>query len=164
MDQKPKLMTPFDMLVTSSSLYTLKLMLPFAPASMQRSLAIYIKFSELKATMEHFYGFLNTDHPSSVLEQLKSCLSPEEQTQMSQMEDLMNMMEMMQGMQEMSEAASQNSDGSASQGFGTFNPMDLMKGMLSPDQQEMFNAYSSMFDEEMNQANSDNQKGESDNE
>ena len=39
-----------------------------------------------------------------------------------------------------------------------------MKGMLSPDQQEMFNAYSSMFDEEMNQANSDNQKGESDNE
>ena len=29
MDQKPKLMTPFDMLVTSSSLYTLKLMLPF---------------------------------------------------------------------------------------------------------------------------------------
>ena len=27
MDQKPKLMTPFDMLVTSSSLYTLKLML-----------------------------------------------------------------------------------------------------------------------------------------
>ena len=58
MDQKPKLMTPFDMLVTSSSLYTLKLMLPFAPASIQRSLAIYIKFSELKATMEHFYGFL----------------------------------------------------------------------------------------------------------
>ena len=46
MDQKPKLMTPFDMLVTSSSLYTLKLMLPFAPASIQRSLAIYIKFSE----------------------------------------------------------------------------------------------------------------------
>ena len=39
MDQKPKLMTPFDMLVTSSSLYTLKLMLPFTPASMQRSLA-----------------------------------------------------------------------------------------------------------------------------
>ena len=77
MDQKPKLMTPFDMLVTSSSLYTLKLMLPFAPASIQRSLAIYIKFSELKATMEHFYGFLNTDHPGSVLEQLKSCLSPE---------------------------------------------------------------------------------------
>ena len=37
MEQKPKLMTPFDMLVTSSSLYTLKLMLPFAPASMQRS-------------------------------------------------------------------------------------------------------------------------------
>lgn len=118
MEQKPKLMTPFDMLVTSSSLYTLKLMLPFAPASMQRSLAIYIKFSELKATLEHFYGFLNTDHPSSVLEQLKSCLSPEEQTQMSQMEDLMNMMEMMQTM---------NSD---SDGENGFSPMDFMKGVF----------------------------------
>ena len=95
MDQKPKLMTPFDMLVTSSSLYTLKLMLPFTPASMQRSLAIYIKFSELKSTMEHFYGFRNSDCQGSILDQLKSCLSPEEQTQMSQMEDLMNMMEMM---------------------------------------------------------------------
>ena len=91
MDQKPKLMTPFDMLVTSSSLYTLKLMLPFTPASMQRSLAIYIKFSELKSTMEHFYGFRNSDCQGSILDQLKSCLSPEEQTQMSQMEDLMNM-------------------------------------------------------------------------
>ena len=118
MDQKPKLMTPFDMLVTSSSLYTLKLMLPFEPASMQRSLAIYIKFSELKATMEHFYGFLNTDYPSSVLEQLKSCLSPEEQTQMSQMEDLMNMMEMMQTM---------NSDSDWENGF---SPMDFMKGVF----------------------------------
>ena len=35
MDQKPKPMTPLDMLVTSSSLYTLKLMLPFVPASIQ---------------------------------------------------------------------------------------------------------------------------------
>ena len=77
MEQKPKLMTPFDMLVTSSSLYTLKLML-----------------------------------------QLKSCLSPEEQTQMSQMEDLMNMMEMMQTM---------NSD---SDGENGFSPMDFMKGVF----------------------------------
>ena len=61
MEQKPKLMTPFDMLVTSSSLYTLKLMLPFAPASMQRSLAIYIKFSELKATMPEGWGMRRRD-------------------------------------------------------------------------------------------------------
>ena len=109
MDQKPKLMTPFDMLVTSSSLYTLKLMLPFTPASMQRSLAIYIKFSELKSTMEHFYGFRNSDCQGSILDQLKSCLSPE---------DLMNMMEMMQTM---------NSD---SDGENGFSPMDFMKGVF----------------------------------
>ena len=118
MDQKPKPMTPFDMLVTSSSLYTLKLMLPFAPASMQRSLAIYIKFSELKTTMEHFYGFRNSDCQCSILDQLKSCLSPEEQAQMSQLEDHMNMMEMMQTM---------NSD---SDGENGFSPMDFMKGVF----------------------------------
>ena len=118
MDQKPKPMTPLDMLVTSSSLYTLKLMLPFAPASIQRSLAIYIKFSELKATMEHFYGFSNSKCQGSVLDQLKSCLSPEEQAQMSQMEDLMNMMEMMQTM---------NSD---SNGENDFSPADFMKGVF----------------------------------
>ena len=68
---------------------------------------------------------------------------------MEQMEAMMNMIEMMQGMQEMSEAASQNTDGSASQGFGAFNPMDLIEGMLkSRPGQEMFNTYGSMFDEE----------------
>ena len=118
MDQKPKPMTPLDMLVTSSSLYTLKLMLPFVPASLQRSLAIYIKFSELKATMEHFYGFRNSEFQSSIFDQLKSCLSPEEQAQMSQMEDFMNMMEMMQTM---------NSD---SDGENGFSPADIMKGVF----------------------------------
>ena len=80
---------------------------------------IYIYNDNLRSAYgAHFYGFLNTDHPSSVLEQLKSCLSPEEQTQMSQMEDLMNMMEMMQTM---------NSD---SDGENGFSPMDFMKGVF----------------------------------
>ena len=109
--------------------------------------------------MEYFHGFSSHGPSFRMIEELKPFMEPGEKEMMEQMEAMMNMMEMMQGMQEMSEAASQNSDGSASQGFGAFNPMDLMKGMLSPDQQEMFNAYSSMFDEDMNQANSDNQKG-----
>ena len=165
MERKPpKPMTPFDSMVTPPYLYSLKLMLPYTPQSMQRFMAIYIKFLELRHTMEYFHGFSSHGPSFRIIDELKPFMEPGEKEMMEQMEAMMNMIEMMQGMQEMSEAASQNTDGSASQGFGAFNPMDLMKGMLSPDQQEMFNTYSSMFDEEMNQANSDNQKGESDNE
>ena len=61
--EKPQLMTPFDMLVTSSSLLYTKADAAFCTCFHAALVAIYIKFSELKATMEHFYGFLNTDHP-----------------------------------------------------------------------------------------------------
>ena len=72
-------------------------------------------------------------------------MEPGEKEMMEQMEAMMNMIEMNAGNAgNRPEAASQNTDGSASQGFGAFNPMDLMKGMLSPDQQEMFNTYSSI--------------------
>ena len=53
----PRPMTPFDELVTPPFLYTLKLLLPYIPAPAQRSLAIFLKFFELKNTMEIFYGF-----------------------------------------------------------------------------------------------------------
>ena len=128
MERKPpKPMTPFDSMVTPPYLYSLKLLLPYTPQSTQRFMAIYIKFLELRHTMEYFHGFSSHGPSFRMIEELKPFMEPGEKEMMEQMED-------------------------------------LMKGMLSPDQQEMFNEYSSMFDEEMNQANSDNQKGESDNE
>ena len=53
----PKPMTPLDEFVTPPFLYTLKLLLPYVPTPAQRSLAIFLKFFELKKTMEIFYGF-----------------------------------------------------------------------------------------------------------
>ena len=52
--QKP--MTPFDVLTTPSHLYTLKLLLPYTPPSMQHFFAIYIKLQELTYTFQHFQG------------------------------------------------------------------------------------------------------------
>ena len=40
---------------------------------------------------------------------------------------------------------------------GTFNPMDMVKEMLTPEQQNMFEMYSTMFQE-----NEDNQNEEGD--
>ena len=100
----PKPMTPLDELVTPPSLYTMKLLLPYMPSSLQRTLAIFVKFFEFRQTMEMFYGFGNTGKPISsaaIFNDLKPYMNPKEQEMMEQMEMLMNMMEMMQGQPDM---------------------------------------------------------------
>ncbi len=158
----PKPMTPFDNLVTPPFLYTLKLMLPYTPPSVQRFFGIYIKFLELRHTMEYFQGFSSS--PANILEGLKPYMGPAEKEMMEQMSSMMNMMEMVRGMQSMSDDASDSS----SQGFGLFNPMDMMKGMLSPEQQEMFEMYNTMFEQEFENENNSpdtgSQKGDTKNE
>lgn len=98
----PRSMTPFDNLTTPPGLYTLKLMLPYTPASMQRTLGIYIKFSELRYAMEHFHGFKNSDS-SQIFDTLKDYMGPEEREMMEQMEMMMNMMEMTKGQSDISD-------------------------------------------------------------
>lgn len=98
----PRLMTPFDNLTTPYHLYALKLMLPYTPPSMQRTLGIYIRFSELRYTLEHFHGFGNPDS-SKILDTLKDYMGPEEKEMMEQMEMVMNMMEMTKGQPDMSD-------------------------------------------------------------
>ena len=48
-----KPMTPFDKSVTPSYLYKWKLFLAFLPPSIQRFLAVYIKFTEFRYTMDY---------------------------------------------------------------------------------------------------------------
>lgn len=97
MEQKPpRLMTPFDSLITPPGLYTLKLLLPYTPPSAQHFLAVYIKFAELSYTMEHFRGFPAVSRPLELFSELKAYMSPEERENLEQMETMMNMMEMMQ--------------------------------------------------------------------
>lgn len=155
MEQNPlKPMTPFDNLVTPPFLYTLKLLLPYTPPSVQRFFGIYIKFLELRHTMEYFQGFSSS--PSNILEGLKPYMNPAEKEMMEQMSGMMNMMEMVRSMQSMSESSPEGSDG--------FNPMDMMKSMLSPEQQEMFEMYNTMFENELNSPDTGNQKGDEENE
>lgn len=142
MEQKPtKPMTPFDTATTPRHLYMLKLMLPYTPPSVQHMLAVYIKFLELQYTMRHFHNLSCQEPGARLFSDLKPYMDKEEQEKMEQMEDMMNMMEMVQSMQPMSdsmfEAASDNGSG--------FNPMDLMMGMMNPENQEMFDMYSSIF-------------------
>ncbi len=55
-----KPMTPFDNLVTPPFLYTLKLLLPYTPPSVQRFFGIYIKFLEFRNIFKGFPPLLPT--------------------------------------------------------------------------------------------------------
>lgn len=156
----PKPMTPLDELVTPPTLYTLKLLLPYMPASTQRTLAVLVKFFELKRTMEAFYGFGNGSKNMSsdtILNDLKPYMNPKEQEMMEQMEGMMNMMEMMKQMQADAKDSSDNPGQESS-------PFDLIKGMMDPEQQNIFDMYNDIFSNVVNSIDSDNQKGENNNE
>lgn len=98
-----KPMTPFDVLTTPSHLYTLKLLLPYTPPSMQHFFAIYIKLQELTYTFQHFHGCKNHSGLPQIFSDLKSYMSPEEQEQMETVENIMNMMTLMQSMPDSAE-------------------------------------------------------------
>ena len=160
----PPPMTPFDELVTSPQLQDMKLLLPYTPASGQQMLAALIKFMELRQTLFLFHHFrsgiraqlLRADEGNTqedLLKSLRPYLSPQENETLDMvlnMKDIMSMAEMMK--------SATDSD-SSGEGGPPFSPMDLMMGMLSPEQQESFNAYSAMF----SQAADNVEKGEDDN-
>lgn len=138
-------MTPFDELVTSPQLQAMKLLLPYAPVSQQRLLAAFIKFLELRQTLLLF-GRLRRGlgaqlfqeeapaSPQALLNSMKHYLGPQES---GMLEMLMNMKDIM----DMAEMMKSSSEGSGS----SFDPADLMMGMLTPEQQEMFSTYNAMF-------------------
>lgn len=155
MEQKPpKPMTPFDNATTPHHLYMLKLLLPYTPPSMQHILAVYIKVSELQYTIRHFSNLARCEMNTNLFSELKPYMEPEEKEQLEQMEDMMNMMEMVQNIQSMSEPMFQ----AASDGSEGFHPLDLMKGMMSPEDQEMFDMYSSMFENGMDHKHSSSEQ------
>lgn len=109
MDEKP--ITPFDELVTPSSLQLLKLLIPYIPPSQQRTFAIYVKYMELQSTIAFFqkknqilHMQAETDKHdsfSSLLEMLLPYLGEQEQEMLSSVTNAMNMMQMFQDFQEM---------------------------------------------------------------
>ena len=170
--KNPRPMTLFDEQTIPSELHTLKLLLPYTPASLRQTFAILIRVLELKHTIYYFQHFRDfTTHievsasssPLHMMEELSPYLSPEEANMLETFRNMMNIMDMVQMMQEFSadtenesgspepDAPSQNTAGRRdSQNIfgnlgGGFDPMQLVMGMLSPEQQEMFEMYQTMF-------------------
>lgn len=106
--------------------------------------------------------------PIELLENLSNFLTPEESELVEQFRSILNMMEMFSMMQEFqdfsgetdfsdtpsghskddaSPDSSEHPTSSAKKSgfFGNGNPMEMLMGMLSPEQQEMFHTYQNIF-------------------
>lgn len=147
MDKKtPEPMTPFDELVTSPALQAVKLLIPYTPASGQQMLAAFVKIQELRQALHLFSEkqrgicaqALNSV-PASLFDILISLKPYLSQKDADMLDMIINLKEMMETAEMMKEAASY-SDGEES-----FSPLDLVLGMLTPEQQETFRMYNAMF-------------------
>jgi hypothetical protein len=100
--------TAFDALYTTNQIQKMKVMLPYIEPSLQKHLAIYIKYMELqytiKYTKEHPFRICsqNTQPPDlgKLCKELSLYSSPEEVRQLKQLE---NMMQTFQTVQEISQ-------------------------------------------------------------
>ena len=147
----PDKMTPFDRVISSRRLQLLKLLIPYTPTKNQPLLAIYTKLLELQSTIQffrtsskdlHTQAFQKTvSTPFDMLEELRPYLPESEQAQMDSLLNMFNLMEMMSMMQHMEGNEEGFSDSDA------LHPFDLMKGMLNPEQQELFEMYRDIVQE-----------------
>ena len=138
-DWKLTQMTPFDCRTVSQTLQITKLLIPYLPPRTQRIVAIYIKFMEFQNTLSSFHAFRQkSQNAQDIMAELRPYMPPSACESMDNLQNMMSMMEMFRSFHEM-----ENGD-------SDFNPMSMMQGMLSPDQQSMFDMYNAMFDTNMN--------------
>ena len=160
----------FDALYTTNQIQKIKVLLPYIEPSMQKHLAVYIKYMELQYTMKHVKrhpfqisgcSISSDEKPDlrSLCRQLSLYSSPEE---IRQLEQLQNMFETLETMQEMtqtmsalqeifpdmsaappfgSDSAFSDSEDAESAQTGQFSVMDMMMNMLTPEQRAMYEMF-----------------------
>lgn len=134
-----------DKAVTSNNIQILKTAIPFVAAEKQKYVSIYVKYLELMNTISFFnsksnYGLEESvSHPDlfELLNEIKPFLSRRDQELVDSFANMANIMKMYDSYKDMftSDAA----------GDPQSNPFDTLKGMLSPEQQAMFDMYQNML-------------------
>lgn len=148
----PGPMTPFDELVTTPELQMIKLLIPYAPASGRQTLAALVKYTELRKAVRLFHSGGRCpgirafegpapDTPTDLLEQMRPYLTPQQASALDMIVRVQEMMPLIEMLQASGAMPGNTGDGS---GPG-FDFTDLLAGMLTPEQQEMFAEYSEMF-------------------
>ncbi len=156
--------TAFDTLYTTNHIQILKTLLPFLPSHKTGNLAVLIKYLELQYTLRY-----TRSHPLSICEgtkgprtldfpvfyqSVRNFLGPKEQQMFEkvlQMQNMMNnvqeMMQMMELLKDLAPETSEDPDGNSKNpaagftGAAGMDPMSFLMGMLSPEQQAMFEMF-----------------------
>lgn len=144
MSDTPNL-TPFDTLTFNSRLQMMKAIIPYMQTSQQKIFSLFIKFSEIQNTIHLFEEDENklsacsvhapNDSPLDILKDIRNYCSEKDQETIDMAINFYNAMQMYSTYKD----AMQESDGESG------NPFDQLKMFLTPEQQEMFNTYSTMF-------------------
>ena len=166
----PRPMTPFDELVTPPAVQTMKLLLPYTPASGLANARYFHQIYRAKRNpcffpetrpAASFTGTSNRPAPSSpaeILEELGPYLPPEGASALEQFSNMMQMMEVAKTFQDSfvpDDSSTQPSDKKEQ-----ISPLEMMMGMLTPEQKEMFEAYNSIFSNNDNIDIGNSQKGD----
>lgn len=147
----------FDTCFTNNHICILKILLPFCESSLQKYLAVYIRFLELQYTWSNFprlsknYKCEKPDEPIQIFDKLLPYCTPKEKQSFAgfrnlfeTMENLKNMMSMMELMKDMFPEGMGGQDGS--QGSPT-DMLGALQGMFggSGFDPEMMAAMSGIF-------------------
>lgn len=151
-----KELTEFDSLICDPHLQMIKAAIPYISASGQQILSIYVKSLELSKTMKllqkdgnQSVGICsiseNKRNPTEMLNAIKKYCTDGEREMLELFMNFSSAFHMYNSYRELfpSEHSGKNA-GNASQ-EASINPMDILKGMLSPEQQSMFDTYSTLF-------------------
>lgn len=143
-DKTPNL-TPFDTLTFNSRLQMMKALIPYMHTSQQKLFSIFIKYSEMRNTLNLFQEDENklsacsvhapNDSPMDILKDIRNYCSDKDQESIDLAINFYNAMQMY----------SKYKDAMNESGGEPGNPFDQLKMFLSPEQQEMFDTYSNMF-------------------
>ena len=159
----------FDALYTTNQIQKLKVLLPYIEPSMQKHLAVYIKYMEFQYTLSYTKrhpttlsgcGLSQTEKPDlrKLCTELSLYSSPEEIRQLEQIQNIVQTFETVQEMTQTMNAMqeifpdlsmdgftgqfAQSSDSDNNQGGNNASPMmDMLMNMLTPEQREMFEMF-----------------------
>lgn len=159
----------FDALYTTNQMQKLKVLLPYIEPSMQKHLAVYIKYMELQYTMNYTKrhpttlsgcGLSQPEKPDlrKLCKELSLYSTQEEIRQLEQIQNIIQTFETVQEMTQTMNAMqeifpdlsmdglagqfSNTSGGDSSQEGNNASPMmDMLMNMLTPEQREMYEMF-----------------------
>ncbi len=155
----------FDALYTTNQIQKLKVLLPYIEPSMQKHLAVYIKYMEFQYTLNYTKrhpttlsgcGLSQPEKPDlrKLCKELSIYSTPEEIRQLEQIQNLLQTFETVQEMTQTMNAMKEifpdlSMDGLAGQFSGSSDDsqnaaspmMDMLMSMLTPEQREMYEMF-----------------------